>query len=59
MACPGNITVDVSFAPNQLIKQGAKLVTSWEDVVEELPTEIRAELFPGRGNHQRGARIPV
>jgi DNA processing protein len=29
-----------------LIKQGAKLVTSWEDVVEELPTEIRAELFP-------------
>jgi DNA processing protein len=43
---PGNITADVSFAPNQLIKQGAKLVTSWEDVVEELPTEIRAELFP-------------
>jgi DNA processing protein len=42
---PGNITVDVSFAPNQLIKQGAKLVTSWEDVVEELPTEVRAELF--------------
>jgi DNA processing protein len=43
---PGNITAEVSFAPNQLIKQGAKLVTSWEDVVEELPTEIRAELFP-------------
>ena len=43
---PGNITVDVSFAPNQMIKQGAKLVTSWEDVIEELPTEIRAELFP-------------
>jgi DNA processing protein len=38
--------VDVSFAPNQKIKQGAKLVTTWEDVVEELPTEIRAELFP-------------
>lgn len=43
---PGNVTVEVSFAPNQMIKQGAKLVTSWEDVVEELPTEIRAELFP-------------
>ncbi len=43
---PGNITADVSFAPNQLIKQGAKLVTSWEDVVEELPTEVRADLFP-------------
>ena len=43
---PGNITEAASFAPNQLIKQGAKLVTGWEDVVEELPTEIRAELFP-------------
>jgi DNA processing protein len=43
---PGNITADVSFAPNELIKQGAKLVSSWEDVVEELPTEIRAELLP-------------
>lgn len=43
---PGSITVDVSFAPNQLIKQGAKLVTSWEDVIEEFPTDIRAELFP-------------
>src|ERR1700688_2007582 len=43
---PGNITIDVSFAPNQMIKQGSKLVTSWEDVIEELPTEIRAELFP-------------
>jgi DNA processing protein len=43
---PGNITEPASFAPNQLIKQGAKLATGWEDVVEELPTEIRAELFP-------------
>jgi len=43
---PGNVTQPTSFAPNQLIKQGAKLVSSWEDVVEELPTEVRAELFP-------------
>jgi DNA processing protein len=43
---PGNATQPTSFAPNQLIKQGAKLVTGWEDVVEELPTEIRTELFP-------------
>ena len=43
---PGNVTEPVSFAPNQLIKQGAKLATGWEDVVEELPTEVRAELFP-------------
>lgn len=43
---PGNATQPLSFGPNQLIKQGAKLVTGWEDVVEELPTPVRAELIP-------------
>ena len=43
---PGNVTQPSSFGPNQLIKQGAKLVTGWEDVVEELPTPVRAELMP-------------
>jgi DNA processing protein len=41
---PGNVTQPVSYAPNQLIKQGAKLVTSAEDVIEELPTPVRAAL---------------
>jgi len=41
---PGNVTQEVSFAPNQLIKQGAKLVTGVEDVIEELPTPVRAAL---------------
>jgi DNA processing protein len=45
-AVPGNATQPASFGPNQLIKQGAKLVTGWEDVIEELPTPIRAELLP-------------
>src|SRR6266851_2171593 len=43
-AVPGNVTQPVSFAPNLLIKQGAKLVTCAEDVIEELPTPIRAAL---------------
>ncbi len=43
---PGNVTQPTSFGPNQLIKQGAKLVTGWEDVIEELPTAVRAELLP-------------
>jgi DNA processing protein len=43
---PGNATQPTSFGPNQLIKQGAKLVTGWEDVIEELPTPVRAELLP-------------
>jgi DNA processing protein len=41
---PGNVTQAVSFAPNLLIKQGAKLVTCAEDVIEELPTPVRAAL---------------
>lgn len=45
-AVPGNVTQAMSFGPNLLIKQGAKLVTGWEDVVEELPTAVRAELLP-------------
>jgi DNA processing protein len=43
---PGNATQPTSFGPNQIIKQGAKLVTSWEDVIEELPTPVRTELLP-------------
>ena len=39
---PGNVTQEVSFAPNQLIRQGAKLVTSAGGVIEELPSLIRA-----------------
>ena len=41
---PGNVTQAVSFAPNQLIKQGAKLVTCAEDVMEELSTPVRTAL---------------
>lgn len=43
---PGNATQPSSFGPNLLIKQGAKLTTGWEDVIEELPTAVRAELMP-------------
>ena len=50
---PGNATQPASFGPNLLIKQGAKLVTSWEDVVEELPTDIRAQLFPVEKSSQQ------
>jgi DNA processing protein len=45
---PGNATQSTSCGPSQLIKQGAKLVTGWEDVVEELPTSVRAERLPGK-----------
>ncbi len=45
-AVPGNITSPQSFGPNLLIKQGAKLVDNWMDVVEEFPATIRAQLIP-------------
>ena len=43
---PGNITSPQSFGPNHLIKQGAKLVDHWMDVIEEFPAEIRMQLLP-------------
>jgi DNA processing protein len=45
-AVPGNITSAQSFGPNHLIKQGAKLVDQWMDVIEEFPAEVRMALMP-------------
>ncbi len=45
-AVPGNITCAQSFGPNHLIKQGAKLVDQWVDVIEEFPAEVRRQLMP-------------
>lgn len=49
-AVPGNVTNKGSWTPNTLIKQGAKLVATWEDVWEELPTDVRLTLQPEGGN---------
>jgi DNA processing protein len=45
-AVPGNVTNKNSWGPNTLIKQGAKLVATWEDVWEDLPSEVRLTLAP-------------
>jgi DNA processing protein len=45
-AVPGNVTNKNSWGPNTLIKQGAKLVATWEDVWEDLPPEVRLALTP-------------
>jgi DNA processing protein len=44
-AVPGNIMSPQSFGPHALIRQGAKLVAGWQDVVEELPHIIREKIF--------------
>ena len=45
-AVPGNVTNKLSWGPNTLIKQGAALVATWEDVWEELPADTRLALTP-------------
>lgn len=55
-AVPGNVTSKQSWTPNTLIKQGAKLVATWEDIWEDLPSQIRLELDDGYG-HESGSGI--
>jgi DNA processing protein len=43
-AVPGSITSRMSWGPNLLIKQGAKLVQEWTDVTNELPARVRRAL---------------
>jgi DNA processing protein len=49
-AVPGNVTSKGSWTPNTLIKQGAKLTATWEDVWEDLPSQVRLELEAEAGN---------
>jgi DNA processing protein len=44
-AVPGNITSANSFGPHVLIRQGAKLVAGWQDIIEELPHPIRERVL--------------
>ena len=50
-AVPGNVTSKMSWGPNLLIKQGAKLVQGWNDVVSELDPEYRQALV-GKGRQR-------
>ncbi|MGB0064496.1 MAG: DNA-processing protein DprA [Terracidiphilus sp.] len=59
-AVPGNVTNKGSWTPNTLIKQGAKLVATWEDVWEDLPSQVRIELeaeAPSESKADAGASL--
>ena len=43
-AVPGNVTSKNAWGPNTLIKQGAKLTATWEDVWEDLPPDVKHRL---------------
>jgi DNA processing protein len=55
-AVPGNVTNKNSWGPNTLIKQGAKLVATWEDVWEELPAPVRLALEPAAANESQAGQ---
>jgi len=59
-AVPGNVTNKGSWTPNTLIKQGAKLVATWEDIWEDLPSQVRLELeaeAPAASKPEAGASV--
>ena len=51
-AVPGNVTSPQSLGPNYLIKQGAKLVDQWMDVIEEFPPQVRGQLLPADADRE-------
>ena len=55
-AVPGNVTNKLSWGPNTLIKQGAALVATWEDVWEALPADIRLASLLRNGLHPRALK---
>ena len=54
-AVPGNVTNKNAWGPNTLIKQGAKLTATWEDVWEDLPSQVRLEIE--RRQEENGAAM--
>jgi len=56
-AVPGNVTSKNSWTPNTLIKQGAKLVASWEDVWEDLPSQVRLQLEREAGDESKSEPV--
>jgi DNA processing protein len=53
LAVPGNITSETSRGSNGLIKKGAKLVESWEDVAEEMGSPLREILLAEKEGETR------
>jgi DNA processing protein len=58
-AVPGNITSAKSFGPNYLIKDGAKLVQTWRDVIEELPADMKATILSAERGESRIRQIVI
>ncbi len=57
-AVPGNVTNKNAWGPNTLIKQGAKLTATWEDIWEDLPSQMRLQLEEMMGLREGGESKP-
>jgi DNA processing protein len=55
MAVPGNVTSELSHGTNDLIRDGAKLVESWKDVAEALPSPWRENLLARRDEKEENS----
>jgi DNA processing protein len=55
-AVPGNVTNKNCWGPNTLIKQGAKLTVTWEDIREEIPPQVRLALTPASPDESQSGR---
>ena len=55
-AVPGNVSAEGSQGTNGLIRDGARLIQGWEDVVAEWPADLREALrpVPASGPSSRG-----
>lgn len=59
MAVPGNVTSELSRGSNGLIRDGAKLVESWEDVAEALPSPWRENLLAQRDEKEENRQVSL
>ena len=55
MAVPGNVTSAESWGSNGLIRDGAKLVESWEDVADALPSPWRENLLAQKSEKEENS----
>lgn len=58
-AVPGNITSSKSFGPNYLIKDGAKLVQTWRDVIEEFPVELKSAILVSERSDNKPKQLSI
>jgi DNA processing protein len=62
-AVPGNVSAEGSQGTNGLIRDGARLIQGWEDVVAEWPADLREALRPvlasGPSTHGDVPEVPA